>query len=601
MLVPRKEAYQVPHRGSGLVPRNRLPEKNSQVVAAVKVNGITEIVHRIPYAVIEDLPQDLRPMAHISQGSMDDEMFHELLRDVAIEHYGNIFSDSDAVVAEIEEEKVGSAAMKRKTSYAGALWAQTGKFLSNVADGAYNPDRISYGTYERMQKDAQIALSLALIKKPIEHVNFSIECSSEKIKALVQWTLDKIYSRFIRDLLMAIDMGHSCLEKNWKKIPYLKLVKETPDKQKIKKSDVVYEDSALLLWPTAIHPRAYTILLDEFGDLAGINVQKDLSEQPKPVKRAKLVFYTNDMQYGNWFGNSRLKPAYPWWYWSQIVLQFMIRYLERKASPPIIVRAPVGFTVDADGRQINNFVLGLKIGNGLVSNSVGVIPSVYNKGDKPLWDVEYLMDDQRIFMFIEVLQFCNTMMSRAMLVPDTVATQSGKGGSFSQTDAHADVHLMNEESLLREVEDVINNQIIPWIIKYNFTPEERVKCTAKLEKLTMARKQLLKEVFNKLMGVVNQMARDGAVPLVMPDLGAIANALEIPVTKADNVFDFSTWAPGNKSGGTKPPGNDSPVDASGNPDATVDIAQQEKQDANNKDRGTQRPPASRQERRERVA
>lgn len=598
-LVPRKEAYKVPHRGSGLIPRNKpRGKKSSDIPAAVRVNGTTEVIHRIPYATIEDLPQDLRPIARISQGAMDDEMFHEILRDVALEHYGNIFSDADGVIAEIEEEKVGSAAARRKTSYAGALWAQTGKYISNTGDGAYNPDSISYGTYERMQKDAQIALSLALIKKPIEHVNYSIECSSEQIKALVQWTLDKVYSRFVRDLLMAIDMGHSCLEKNWKKIPYLKLVKDTPDKQKAKKSDVVYEDSALLLWPTAIHPRAYTLFLDEFGDLTGINAIKDLSSTPVSVKRSKLIFYTNDMQYGNWFGNSRLKPAYPWWYWSQIVLQFMIRYLERKASPPIIVRAPVGFSVDSDGHQVNNFVLGLKIGNGLVSNSVGVIPNAYNKDGKPLWNVEYLMDDQRIFMFIEVLQFCNTMMSRAMLVPDTVATQTAKGGSFSQTDAHTDVHLMNEESLLREVEDVINNQLVPWIIKYNFTPDERVKCTVKLEKLTLTRKQLLKEVFNKMMGVINQMTRDGAIPLVMPDLGAIANALEIPVTKSENVFDLSTWAPG---GGSPDNSDNTPTDSSGNPDATVDIDQQEKQDANNKERDTKRPPQDRQIRRKRIA
>jgi hypothetical protein len=594
VLVPRKEAYREPQKGSGLIPRNK-PQKKPVIAAATKINGTTEVIHRIPYAVIEDLPEDLQPLARMTRDSMDSEMFHELLRDAAIEHYGNIFSDaSDSAVVELEEERIGTAAMRRKTAYAGAIWAQTGKFMSTIGTGAYNPDSITYSTYERMQKDAQIALSLALIKKPIEHVNFSVECSSERIKALVQWTLDKIYTRFVRDLLMAIDMGHSCLEKNWKKIPSLKLIKETPDKQKTKKSDVIYNEPALLLWPTAIHPRAYTLLLDEFGDLFGINATKDYSSQPKTVKRSKLVFYTNDMQYGNWFGNSRLKPAYPWWYWSQIVLQFMIRYLERKSSPPIIVRAPVGFSIDSEGKQVNNFVLGLKIGNGLVSNSVGVVPNVFNKDGKPLWDVQYLMDDQRIFMFIEVLQFCNIMMSRAMLVPETVATQSGKGGSFSQTDAHADVHLMNEESLLREVEDVINNQMVPWIVKYNFVPEERVKCTVKLEKLTLTRKQLLKEVFNKMMGVINQMTRDGAIPLVMPDIGAIANALEIPVTKSDNVFDMSTWAPGGGAGGG------GTTDPSGNPDVTVDIDGQEKRDENNKDRETKRPPLDRESRRKRV-
>jgi len=544
------------------------------------LSSANTVIQRIPYPEVTDLPAELQGFARNMKGMVDSSIYNDLLRDLAINHYSQLYAtDQAGFIAELEEEKLGSSARKRKTIYGGALQSSS---LSGGA-GVFNPDKIPVKTYERMQRDAQLSLGLALIKKPIEHVNFSVECSSDAVKSVVDWTLQKIYVRLIRDLLTGIDFGRAYLEKTWKRIKRLVLKKQVTSGDGLKE-EVVFDGEFLLLWPYSMHPSTYKVLLDKHGELTGIKQSKTSGGSVK-IKRSKLITFVQDMQFGNWYGISRLKNAYTWWYWGEVIFQFMIRYLERKASPPLIIKAPLGYSVDSSGAQVNNFVLGLRIGNSMVSNAVGVLPNVFDSNGKSLWDMQYLMDDQRVFMFIEVLNFINIMKTRSLLVPDNVAIQQGQEGSFASADAHSDIHFVLEESLLREFEQILNSQVVPYIVKYNFAPELRVACKVKIEKLTLTRKLLLKEVFNKMLGVINQFARDGAKPTLVPDIASIADILEIPVTPIKNVFDLSGWDAG------KPPNDDN--------DGKDDIAQEEDEDENNK--GKKRTPRTRQQKRKRVA
>jgi hypothetical protein len=550
--------------------------RQNNITTNSRYRGENTTIHRVPYPELDDIPSGLRGFAKNLKGMVDSSTYLDLLRDLAVEHYSNMYSaDKADWIAEITDEQIGSAGRRRKTAYAGLLQ----EARSGLSLGQYNPDKISYKVYDRMQRDAQINLGLSLIKKPIEHVNISAESTSDSVKALVQWTFDKIYVRLVRDLLMAVDFGHSYLEKSWQRIPNLVLKKK---KESINETieEVVYDQEALLLMPYSIHPESYTVIVDKHGELHSI--KQTGRGKDAVIKRSKLITYINNMQYGNWFGISRLKPAYSWWYWGEIVLQFMMKYLERKSSPPIIVRAPIGVSTDSAGQPVNNFALALKLGNSLISNAVGVLPNVLDpKTGKPLWDAEYLMDDQRIFMFIEVLKYLDIMKMRALQVPDTVAIQSSKG-SYGQSDAHSDIHLMLEESVIREIESVLNNQVVPYIIKYNFAPEDRASCKIKIEKLTLTRKQMLKEIFTKMLSTINQTMAAGGKPLGLPDMSTIADILEIPMAPTQEVFDLSGWH----------------KDDSDNIDED-DITKQEKVDENNKDK--KRRPRTRQEVRKRIA
>jgi hypothetical protein len=61
-----------------------------------------EIVHRIPYAEIEDLPDGLRPMAASLKEMVDMNSFYELTRSMAVHHYSTLArNDNDGFIAEI--------------------------------------------------------------------------------------------------------------------------------------------------------------------------------------------------------------------------------------------------------------------------------------------------------------------------------------------------------------------------------------------------------------------------------------------------------------------------------------------------------------------
>lgn len=521
-------------------------------------------IKRIPFPDLYDLPSQLANTAGVFKKSLTEHAFLHMIRDVAINHYGSMYAnDQSDFIAEVANTD-DSLVRRRKTIYGGALSYQTTQY--NV--GVYNPDRISIDIYEKMRRHAQIALSLAVIKKPIEHVNFLVDCDSQEVKALVTWNLNNIYSTLVRDLLLSIDFGVSFNEKVWVKIPSL-IIKTRNTDGKLK---VVYKGETLALKTFVIHPTTITLLLDKNGELIGIK-QTPITGgfSTVTVKRRKLVIKVNDMEFGNWWGNPRLKSAYTWWFWSEVVLQFMIKYLERKSSPATIVEAPPGFTTDRNGQMVNNFDLALQIGASLTSHAIGVLPRELDNNGKSRWDIHYLMDEQRLFAFIEVLSYLNKMISRSLWVLDSVTSDQGDGTSFAAADSRTDIHLVIEEALIRELEQVLNADVVPDIVKYNFPPERRATCTVTIEKLTITRKLMLKEIVMKSLGVINQFARDGGLFKILPDLPSILKLLEIPTARIEDLVDFENWKPAENNDSTDTPADD-------------DVTQEEKVKENNKDK-----------------
>jgi hypothetical protein len=171
---------------------------------------------------------------------------------------------------------------------------------------------------------------------------------------------------------------------------------------------------------------------------------------------------------------------------------------------------------------------------------------------------------------------------------DSVGSKESNSGT-SNNDTNTDMHLVIEESIIRELEKVINIDVIPDMVSLNFPPERRAQCTVTIEKLTITRKLMLKELLMKLMGVINQFARDGGLFRVLPDFAEILKLLEIPMANIGDVIDLKKWSAGNK----KPPGGDKaavPED---------DISKEEKIKENNKDKN--RSPRTRTEKRKKTA
>ena len=400
---------------------------------------------------------------------------------------------------------------------------------------ARNPDPITYESYDKMSYDPQIALATAMIKAPIISLPWRIECSDLKLKGIIQHSLEFKMSVILSGLLDAIRFGRQAAE-----IVIGNEDIEAEDITDVEGSrEVLFRGNAAVLKKVKfLSPKSYKILVDTLGNMIGIR-QTQQGFQDVDFGMEQLLFFANDVEFGNWYGKSRYKNVYRPYYWGEILMQFMLRYFERRSIPPVKVNAPPGKTRSSGGTEVDNFDIALKMGESLISNSVVVVPTQFDKAvNKELWGISYLSDENRTSSFTEVINLINLMKMRGMLFPDkSITDDAGKaGGTFSQSSTHFDGFVIIEEALIGMVEDVVNAQLVKPLVMYNTTPKSRPRCVLRFDRLNFQRKVLLKEIFIRMLIMLNGSAKDGITPKLIPSMRAMAQTLNIPLDPFDGLF-----------------------------------------------------------------
>jgi len=421
-----------------------------------------------------------------------------------------------------EYKKEGSEpiSFKEVTSYRNPLFSAGGP----ESPEEYNPETIDVDTFDLMRRDQQLAAGLAIIKLPIVALPWRIVCDDEKIAKTVEWAISKIWRNLIKSSLLAVDYGFASHEKVWER-----------DSVKISHIDKeggeeIYYEGDLVYYKKIKphHPSSIKIKFDEYQNVEEIIQESSIGEDIHlPIR--KCFLFTNDKEFGNPFGVSRLKNAYKVWFWKELLYQFMMQYFERRGTPPTIATAPPGKSQDSVGTEISNLELALRLASSLISTSVAVLPYQQSKdGKENMWKLELLNDDARGPMFIEALQHLDARCLRSIFVPESIFTQEG-GGGYAGSSIHADLFLMSEKGLITDIEESVNEQIITPFVEANFLPEKIKPCGIKLDPLDWNRKIALKEIFSELIRNIDTMIQMGIAPNIIPNIEKMAEILEIPV------------------------------------------------------------------------
>ena len=394
--------------------------------------------------------------------------------------------------------------------------------------GVYNPETITVETFEMMKKDPMISAGLAFIKLPITALPWRIECDNERIKHFLEHVMKRVWRKLIKSTLTAVDYGFASHEKVFT-ITNVTVKKVTKGGQK----ETYYDGRALIYRKFKAHYPGYIeVQLDDKENFIGV-VQTG-SHGDIALRKDKCFFFSHDEEFGNIFGRSRLVAAYKFWYWKEVLYQFMLMYFERRGSPPIIATAPPGESQTAGGVRTSNMKLALDLGASLLSNTIAAIPYEESKnGRENMWKVEYLSDDKRGEMFIQAINHLDAAILRSLWIPERVITQEGGGGGYSLASVHADLFLQSELGLINDVESAIDEQVLPILIDANFKPEEREPAYLKMDSLDWNRKIALKEIFIEMLRNMDNMVQVGLRPRVIPSLEALANILNVPVESFD--------------------------------------------------------------------
>ena len=418
-----------------------------------------------------------------------------------------IFKGDQKLLEEFNESLSTKVSKEEISKHGGPLSKISGAISSYA--GEYNPDDISIDTYNKLRMNAQVAAGLKVIKLPIIGQQWTTVCDDKDIAEFIDQVLRPLWYNLLTSILTAVDYGFSAHEIVYD-VQDLTLSRKYEQKPFFNKRAIVWKKFK------SLYPDTVNIKLDEKENFDGI-VQKWIGKDIAiPVEKSFIFTHDKGDSFGNLFGVSRLKPAYDVWYWWISLVQFMMRYFERKGTPPVIVKFPLGQTKDGT----DHADIALEIGKALIGESVVAIPSTTYENTPPKWDLDYLLDDKRGEMFLSALTFFENKILRGMFVPERTITQdsSSKAGSYSLSQTHADMFLLGEEALLVDIENQVNRYIVRRLVEYNFG-SKAPQCYIKIERITDARKGFLKDVFM-------QMVKTGTA---IPAAREIADVVGVPL------------------------------------------------------------------------
>lgn len=446
-----------------------------------------------------------------------DRIIRNFLTDeIASKFSGEILDDFAKFLTERNKD---GAIMGELTKSAGKL--NVGAIMSDM-----NPDVIPISVYEKMKLDYQVSIGLSIIKLPILAQNWSVRCADEKIRLFVKQTLRPVWRRLMKNTLTSVDYGYVVCEKVWEN-EKVKLTTGEDEDMKV----LFDRDSLIYKKIKAIYPGDVRIVTDKHNTYMGFEQSGSIGGDDVFVPSEKSFLFTNEEEFSNFYGRSRLKGAYTPWYMKQIVMQFLMKYLERRGIPPIIVTAPPGHIRKQDGTLIDNLTSGLNLGKSMLSNTVGVKPYTESKNGNPQWAIEYLKDDQRGSQFLEVLNWLDVGILRGILVPERAITQDSGTGTFSMSQTHADFFLLAEEGLITDIEEAYNEQIVQPLVNVNFVG--RNPCFIQIDTLQFGKKEMIKNLLVRLLDKADTFLQEtGSYPFdAMPDLEKLAEIVEVPLKK----------------------------------------------------------------------
>lgn len=248
--------------------------------------------------------------------------------------------------------------------------------------------------------------------------------------------------------------------------------------------------------PTSIKEIRRTVNGDFNGFVQYTKYSTDKKDIVVPVDQALVVPYQSHFK--NLWGESFFTLLYPYWFWFEVTLRSMIRYLERSATPVAIGRAPNNKPTRIPGTKtmVDSMVYMRSVLEDIAKTAGAILPSTVDRdSSKYEWDVQYLSTNQSSVNFIEALNFFIEMMFRSAGSADRSYTQSSGGvGSYSIGEIHREATQSHTELILVSFLHYINEYFIS---KYSILNEGMNSIPLKLETVGISYEE--KDIMTKVL------------------------------------------------------------------------------------------------------
>lgn len=310
-----------------------------------------------------------------------------------------------------------------------------------------NPSTIPLSTLREMQYHPIISSGLFVLTHTIQQTDWWIESDNAAVSEEMTIMVRKIWNRLIRSISKSFVYGFS---------PNVKIFTMNNDSNFIEYKKI-----------KDLKPEYCKVILDNNGNFGGFRYKNNTIDQI--IKPEEAFWYTDNMEDGNFYGESRLRRVHQDWYFSKKMHMFTNRYYERFGDPLIVGRVPSMRKVsDNSGKQRNaTEVLNDQLRD-LKNSSIAVLPGDRDeKTGNYLYDVSYLESSMRGLDFDLYLKRLDMKMMRGLNIPDTLFGGSS-GGSLALNKGQWQTFLITVRGALENIKDYIDLYVIPQLMVFNF-------------------------------------------------------------------------------------------------------------------------------------
>lgn len=385
----------------------------------------------------------------------------------------------------------------------------------------YNPDVLvrrkgGFKVYDAMRQDDAIKAALYLKKQAVLASGWYMEPVTDspgdvKVAEFVEDALnalDGTFDGFLHQVMSALDYGFSITEIVWR------MVEEGPWSGKVGIQALKGKQ-----------PHTFRFERDKYGNLLPRGLVQEIMGSEVPLPIDKFVVWTYQKEFGNWYGTSDLRSAYPAWWAKDSISKFWNIYLERFGHP-----LTIGKYTNPDHKGLLEDVL----------DNIQARTSITH--EEGAYDISFLEPARRSTSdYQTALEYYNRNIARSILIPDRLMA-GGETGAYSQAQIHFDVFLWVVQRLRQELaESVVQEQLIKRLVRYNFANAELPRF--KFNPMTDDQRVELAKIFS-------DAVQKGAVLPTFEDENHLRRILSFPEkNEEEELKDDTRRAPDDKRGG----------------------------------------------------
>jgi phage gp29-like protein len=228
-----------------------------------------------------------------------------------------------------------------------------------------------------------------------------------------------------------------------------------------------------------LDPENIEFKTDKYGNLTNV-IQKSMGEkgQDIDIPLNKAIIYTENKQFGNHYGKSRLRAVYKNWFIKDMLTKFWNIYLERFGMPLVMGTVPN-----------KTFMEKMK---DILENIQSRSSIVKTQG----WEIEMLESKKSgssVSEYKIAIDYQNAEIMKGLLVP-SLMLEVGKSGSYALGQTQFDIFALMLKNLENDITSLVEKYIIQPMVEYNFGKKDQYP-EFKLEPLTKTDLLNLSKVF----------------------------------------------------------------------------------------------------------